>query len=1022
VKGSTLRMGGSRARRTSAAAAGPVAWLGSALRPAGAVLACAWLAGCTLPSGRAAAGASGALPLDDEIWVQRTLASMSLEQRVGQLLMLQLPGGFENLRGAEMREVERLLDVTHAGSFLVGAGSPLDVALKLNELQHRSGLPLLVAAELEWGAGARLTSATWLPDRLQAGGGTVFPYNMGLAASGDPSLAELAGRITAIEARAAGIHWVFAPVVDINTAWDNPTINVRSYGSDPATVTTFASAFIRGAEAAGVLTTAKHFPGHGDSRVDSNVGLPVLNVDAAGLDGRELLPFRAAIAAGVSSIMLGHIAVPALTGGFTSPASVSPQLATDLLRQKLGFTGIVVTDAMTMGAVRSIAGYSPSDLVVRAVQAGADVVLAPPDPELAHRSLVAAVRSGRLHYSRVDSSVVRVLRAKARLGLHHRRTQPLDSVARIVGAPEHGIVAAHIASRSLTLVRDSAMLLPLDPRRTRSLVAVAVTSRDDVHAGAHFADELERIYGRGVAFFRIDDHTSLAVLDSIVRLARRSDATLLATFLTTTEGRGHLGVPASARELAARLEKESRRLAVVSFGDPFGSAVLPGASTYLLAWQASGEAASRAAARAIAGQLPIPGRLTVELPRDIGQRGVDRVAAEYGLRHAAPEEVGMDSGLLERVDSIIHAHLLAGAAPGAALAIGRYGRLVRLRGYGMLDRRRGYPAVTDSTIYDLASITKAVATTTALMMLYDEGLIALDDPVRRHLPEWRGTPAKESVTIRHLLMHNSGLAAYGPLWRELQGRAQYRRRITGMTLEYEPGSRTLYSDFGIILLGLIIEQVSGQTMDGFLRDRLFRPLGLRDTGFNPLQWPYGARMVIDHDGAHDESAVEQIVNRIAPTEVDSAFRRRHLRGEVHDENAFAIGGVAGHAGLFSSARDLAIFAQLMLNRGFFEGRRYVDPATIDLFTRRQTEASTRALGWETPAGTTSAGSYFSAASYGHTGFTGTSMWIDPEKELFVILLANRVNPTRDNQRHIPLRRDVADAVQRAIVDAPVIPR
>jgi beta-N-acetylhexosaminidase len=961
---------------------------------------------------------SAALPVEGEAWVQRTLASMTLEQRVGQLLMLQLPGGFENLRGPEMREVERLLAATHAGSFLVGAGSPLEVALKLNELQQQSSLPLLVAAELEWGAGASGPA----PLALRAAGGTIFPYNMGIAASGDPGLAELAGRITAIEARGMGIHWLFAPVVDVNSAPDNPIINVRSYGATPGVVSTYAGAFIRGAEGAGVLTTARHFPGHGGTRVDSNVGLPVINQDRDGLATRELVPFRAAIAAGVSSIMVGHIAVPALTGGFTTPASMAPQIATDLLRRDLGFTGLVVTDAMDKGAVRSIAGYSPAELVVRAIQAGADVVVAPSDPVGAHRALVAAVRSGRLHYSRVDSSVVRVLQAKARLGLHQHRTVALDSVARVVGAPEHEIVAAHIAARALTLARDSAALLPLDPRRIRNVVAVAISRRDDVTAGAAFADEMERIYGRGVLFFRVDDRTSRAVHDTIVAAAGRADATVLATFLAPAPGQGALRVPDHAVNLATRLQRDSRRMVVLSFGDPFGSALLPGAGTYLLAWQTRGDATGRAAARALAGQLPLPGRLSVELPRDTVRRALDRGVAEYGLRYAEPEEVGMDPLLLSRVDSIIGAALVDGAAPGASLAVGRYGRLVRLRGYGTVDRRRGFPEVTDSTLFDLASITKTVATTTALMMLHDEGLISLDDPVRRHLPEWRGTPAKESVTIRHLLMHNSGLAAYGPLYRELQGRAQYRRRIAAMTLEYEPGSRTLYSDYGIILLALIIEQVSGQTMDNFLRDRLFRPLGMRDTGFNPLQWPVGPTMIVDQDGAHDRFPPERLVARIAPTEVDTTFRHRHLRGEVHDENAFALGGVAGHAGLFSSARDLAIFAQLMLNRGFFDGRRYIDPATVDLFTRRQSEASTRALGWDTPAGTTSAGRFFSAASYGHTGFTGTSIWIDPEKELFVILLTNRVNPTRDNQRHVPLRRDVADAVQQSIIDVPVIPR
>jgi beta-N-acetylhexosaminidase len=993
--------------------------MGRTARLAAVLLACCALAACA-PGPRTGAPLP-AFDLSHEEWVQRTLAGMTLEQRVGQLLMLQAPGGFENLRGPGMRELERVLAGTHAGAVFIGSGSPVDVALKLNELQRQAAQPLLIAADPGWGAATRLRQPSRTTSASGAGGGTEFPYNMGMAATGDPGLAELAGRITGIEARAVGIHWIFGPVVDVNTAPDNPIVNIRSYSSDPAIVSAFASGFIRGASAAGVLTTARHFPGHGDTRVDSHVGLPVINIDRAQLHDRELRPFRAAVAAGVSSVMVGHIAVPSETGGLANPATLSREIGVELLRRELGFDGIVITDAMTMGALRQVAGYSPAELVVRAVEAGADVVLAPPDPLVAHRALVAAVRSGRMHYSRIDSSVVRMLRAKARLELHHRRTVDLDSVARVVGAPEHEIVAEHIAARSLTLARDSGALLPLDPRRVRTVVAVAFSARDDVDAGAEFAAELERIYGRGVTFFRIDDRTATAVHDSAVARARRADATILATFLPPIAGQGHLGMPEAARRLATRLESSARRMIVVSFGDPYGSALLPGASTYLLAWQPHSAASARAAARGVAGRLPLPGTMPVDLPRDTASRGLDRRAADYGLERAEPADVGMDAMLLARVDSIIGTHLVAGAAPGAALAVGRYGRLVRLRGYGTIDRRRGFPAVDDSTIYDVASMTKTVATTTALMMLYDDGLISLDDPVRRHLPEWRGTPAKEAVTVRNLMMHNSGLAAYGPLWRELQGRHQYRRRIATMSLEYEPGTRTVYSDYGVILLGLIIEQVSGRPLDVFLNERLFGPLGLRDTGFNPMQWPYGS-VRLGADGDESRVAPGALLARIAPTEIDTAFRRRHIRGEVHDENAFAIGGVAGHAGLFSSARDLAIFAQLMLNRGFYGGRRYIDPATIELFTRRQQEGSTRALGWDLAEGSSSSGSYFTATSYGHTGFTGTSIWIDPERELFVILLTNRVNPTRENTRHIALRTEVADAVQRAIVDVPVTRR
>ncbi|MBR9991222.1 MAG: serine hydrolase, partial [Gemmatimonadetes bacterium] len=502
--------------------------------------------------------------------------------------------------------------------------------------------------------------------------------------------------------------------------------------------------------------------------------------------------------------------------------------------------------------------------------------------------------------------------------------------------------------------------------------------------------------------------------------AQRADAVVFATFLMPISGQGHLTVPAEATALAARLKTASRRMVVAAFGDPYGPASLPGSGTYLLAWQPRGEAAQRAAARAIAGRIPIRGRMPITLPADKAT-AIDRPALDARLTFAAPEDVGMDPFIFDRVDSIIQAGIVRGASPGAAVAVGRYGRLVMLRAYGDLDRRRGFGAVTDSSVYDMASVTKVVATTTALMMMVDQGLLSLDDPVKQHVPEWRGSPAKDAVTLRNLLLHTSGLAAYGPLWRELSGRDQYRRRIASMSLDYEPGTRTVYSDFGIILLGLIIEQVSGSTLDALLHQRVFEPLDMRDTGFNPLQWPYG-RMDLEGNANGPRAMRDPLIARIAPTEIDTVFRHRHIRGQVHDENAFALGGVAAHAGLFSSARDMAVFAQMMLNGGFYDGRRFIDPATIAEFTRRQSDQSSRALGWDTPVDGGSAGSYFSASSYGHTGFTGPSIWIDPERNVFVVLMLNRVNPTRDNQRHLALRRDLADAVQTAITDLPAVRR
>jgi len=392
-----------------------------------------------------------------------------------------------------------------------------------------------------------------------------------------------------------------------------------------------------------------------------------------------------------------------------------------------------------------------------------------------------------------------------------------------------------------------------------------------------------------------------------------------------------------------------------------------------------------------------------------------------------PTKVGMSAWGLARVDSLILDAIASRITPGAALAVGRRGELVRLRGYGRLDYRDGFAEVTDSSLYDLASLTKVVGTTTAIMLLYDDGLIALDAPLVRYVPEFGTTSVKRSITIRQLLTHSAGLKAYGPLWQTATGRREYLTAIANTDLEYEPGTKMVYSDFGPILLMIAVERITGKTLDSFLHDRVFHPLGLEETLFNPLAQTValaslGVGTPPDRHPELKDDDVSGLMQRIAPTEIDTLYRRQHMHGRVHDENAFALGGVSGHAGLFSSARDLAVFAQMLLDRGRYRDRQIIRPETVDLFTRRASDLSSRALGWDTAdplsGNYPSMGYYFSARSYGHTGFTGTSMWLDPDQQLFVILLTNRVNPTRSNQRHIPLRTAVADAVQESIIDTP----
>lgn len=356
----------------------------------------------------------------------------------------------------------------------------------------------------------------------------------------------------------------------------------------------------------------------------------------------------------------------------------------------------------------------------------------------------------------------------------------------------------------------------------------------------------------------------------------------------------------------------------------------------------------------------------------------------------------MSEALPRQLDSIVAAAIADRASPGVAIAVGRYGRLVFQQGWGRQTWTPAAPPASDSTIYDMASLTKVVATTTAAMLMEEDGRLDIERPVVSYLPEFND-PEKAPITVRMLLLHTSGMKQYQFLYREVRGRAQYLQRINAKPLLHRPDERLDYSDWNMMVLQQVVERVAGRPLDSLLAERVYGPLGMRDTGFNP---PASRRP------------------RIAPTEVQ-AFRGGQLWGVVHDENAWAMGGVSGHAGLFSSARDLAVFAQMLLNGGEYGGTRVLRPETVARWTARQRTDAARALGWEMPSPRSSAGRYFSARSFGHTGFTGTSIWADPEKQLFVVLLTNRVDPTRDNPRVGPLRRAVADAVQRAVVDAPL---
>ena len=910
-------------------------------------------------------------------WVDDTLASLSLEQKAAQLIAVRSFGFFENPGSEDYQRLVREVGELGVGGVVIFASELETVPRLLNDLQQHAEIPLLVSADVERGLAFRVQRGT-----------VPLPWAMAIGATRSEDAAFFTGQVTAREGRALGIHWALAPVADVNNNPDNPVINIRSYGEDPDLVGRMASAYIRGAEQGGMLTTAKHFPGHGDTSTDSHHTRPVVTADRQRLDSVELVPFRQAIDAGVDTIMTAHVVMPAVDPD--APATLSAAVMTGLLREELGFEGLIVTDALEMAGIRPA---WTGEAAIRSLQAGADVLLLPPQTDVAIQSVVRAVAEGQLTEARIDESVRRVLEAKARLGLHENRLVNPAHLGSSVARPEDLERAHEIAEASITVVRNEGDILPLHAEDPLKILHLEISSglRDRAVQGVT-QGELE---ARGIPFKSrfLGPDVAPVIADRVLAEVGNYTHVVVSSHIWVSSNKSRGDLRDSQEELLQRLDQTGVPVIVLAYNSPYFLDEIPQIPVFVATY-GSAASSQRAAVGALFGEFDIGGKLPVALPGLYSYgHGLELAAREMSLPLVEPESAGFSSGGAAHIDAVVEDFVDQKAFPGGVLAVGYQGRLAYLKAFGHQTYDDGSPAVEVDTIYDLASLTKVVATTIMAMILVDEGLLDLDKPVQDFLPLFQG-PGKEQVTVRHLLTHSSGLEAYGDLYNELSGKEQYLARIQEMGLEYEPGSKSVYSDYGMILLGEILERVSGQLMDVFLEQRVYGPLGMVDTGFLPG---------------------EDLRRRIAPTE-DDPWRGYVAHGEVHDENAHALGGVAPHAGVFSTAPDLARFLQMILNGGVFEHRRIVSREIVEEWTRKAGIAeSDRAIGWDTKsAEKSSAGSLFSPNSFGHLGYTGTSMWVDPERELFVILLTNRVHPTRENNLIRQVRPAVADAVVQAL--------
>ena len=922
-------------------------------------------------------------------WAESTLDKLTLREKIAQMMVYRMNMHYLNYNSDEWKEIEDLISSDGIGVLHIWFGETGSALTMLNKIQRESKIPILVEADIESGLGRRYPGAVTLPPM------------MAIAATGNSKFAYEAGRISAEESRGVGIHFNLAPVVDVNNNPKNPIINTRSFGEHPDSVIKYSREFIKGLHEHGMLTTAKHFPGHGDTETDSHSSLAQIPSDSARLWQIELPPFKNAIESGVDAIMVAHVNSPEYQIHSEDPATLSKFWIQDVLRSKMKFDGVIITDAMDMGGI--VKKYSDSYALIETIKAGSDIIIQNNQMKKSIDLVEKAVKNGIISEQRINVSALKVLKMKERLGLHKNKIISMDDTHISVGKKSNFDLASEIANRSITLVKNNDNILPLKPKSNDTFYIVDLYDGANNHNESIVTKSL-RENGYKVRSFQIDKSDSLIVANHILDQIPSDGLVLLNAYANPVEWKENIFLPSVEADFINRLIKKCSTVIITSFGSPYLIQDFPEAPVYICAYKGS-SVMQKAFLNALMGESDINGILPVTIP-GIAKRGsgINLKSIKWEkkeqswipgkeIKRIRPNEISVK---VDETKQMLLEAVADSAFPGGVILAAKNGEIFLHKAFGYHTYSKKKP-VMRGNIYDLASITKVVATTSALMKLVDEKKLSLDDKVITYLPEFIGKQKmffdqKSMVTIRHLITHTSGLPPFKKYFL-MDGNIQTKiDSIMNTEPEIPLNQKMIYSDIGLIVLGKIIESVSQSSLDEYVDSVVFKPLGMKTTFYNP--------------------PIEKI-KRIIPTEYSSLYGETII-GYVHDENAKSIGGIAGHAGLFSTASDLSIFSQMMLNGGIYGWKRIFKSQSVTNFTKRANtiEGSSRALGWDTPSGQSSGGVYLSASSFGHTGFTGTSLWIDPENQIFVILLTNAVHPNRNykNPNYFDWRQKIHSSV------------
>lgn len=915
-------------------------------------------------------------------YIDSLVTNTPLREKIGQLFVVPAQGRFFNKDDHRYKELVDLVTRHQVGGIIFMNGDIYGQAMVTNKLQQMADIPLWITQDMEFGAAMRVS------------GTTRFTPAMGVASTGDIHNAYLVGKYTAKEAKALGVHQIFAPVLDVNNNPNNPVINIRSFSEDPETVAAFGKAYIEGVQSEGLVATAKHFPGHGDTDEDSHLGLPIVEHDYARLDSVELTPFRAAIDGGITSIMSAHIAFPGISDEQKLPATLDDSILGDLLLDSLGFDGLVVTDGLEMRGITS--KFSPGRAVVKALNAGADIMLISPDIYTAIEEVLAAVEKGEITEERINASFRKFLLWKSEFGLFNSdNLVDIEKLDELIASHENEAVARKIARESITILENKGNILPIDPNKYKNILVVAVSDDATGRTGRTFAGDL-RDFHPNVRFYAHDERTSSNDEQRILRRARQSDLIVIGSFINFKTG-SEIQYDKRKINFLKKLLGTRKTSVHVTFGNPYVLKEFPKINVQGIGW-ANNANQTFAMAHALFGAHDITGKLTTNIPgyHSIGD-GIEMSASVMGF--GDPEDAGLSSVKLFKIEDILRDAIRDSVFPGAVVGVLKDGKLVYHEAVGYHDYSKIKKSQT-SDVFDLASLTKVLSTTTAIMKLVDNGTLSLADNVWRFIPQY-DTDEKRNITIRDLLLHQSGLPPFRVYVDSLKTRSEILNAVKKESLTYETGTEYIYSDLGMILLAEIVQVVTKQRVDRYVRNQFHSPMGMASTYFNPRKLS------------------RWYVRRIPPTEIDNIYNRGTVRANVHDERAYFMDGIAGHAGLFSSVSDIAKYCTMIMNGGKYGGVQYLKPETVQLFTESQSEISNRGYGWDRRSrdGFTSAGQLSSPNTFGHTGFTGTSFWIDKDKNMAIILLTNRVHPNRSYGRSISrIRAAVADAAFSSIIN------